>query len=487
MKRRYVFSIPFQIGLAFAASVAASGQTRQFLDAPVIKSDVPVQWNSSGKALQWLNGRGQPTEFATNTLFLSKGSVNVTYPRLNPLKIRATASTTAVADPAVATISKLIDAITTVVTTVAPPIPTPQNLANPMLKQQMMMAGNGSLAACDAQDSATTNLVILWNRLYTPVDPNETMGAKVAKWIGTIDTELNTGPGYLAVRDAADQIGNDAQAIATRITAINEAVARIHDCASNASATDRNLYIDADLSQSQNNSVVQQLTALKNTLTQLQTELQTGYAIDTSWVGANKKDFRINSTAILPTLELMQNVTVKVVSIDFKFDSTTGALAINNQDAGSVTFSVRRYSLLTPEIGTGAVFGTIKQPSYGTDKNAAGQTIVSRIPDSSISVSSSLMVNFVCHCSAGSLAPMLQMGTSVSKDLPALLIGGGLRLFGLGSGDISVSGGGMFAWVKDLQKLKPGDVINGTADINADLGYSSRPRTGAYFAILYKF
>ena len=40
---------------------------------------------------------------------------------------------------------------------------------------------------------------------------------------------------------------------------------------------------------------------------------------------------------------------------------------------------------------------------------------------------------------------------------------------------------------KDLQKLKPGDVINGTADITADLGYTSKPKTGKYFAILYKF
>jgi hypothetical protein len=310
----------------------------------------------------------------------------------------------------------------------------------------------------------------------------------VSGWIATIDNDLKTGPGDLAVRDAADQIGKDANVIAIRIAAINEAVDRVHTCAAGgATPEDQSLYIDADISQSQNSSVVQQLTALKNTLIQLQKELTATYAVDTRWVGTDRKEFRLNATAITPTPQQMQNVTVKVVSINFNYDPTSGSLTIANQDAGSVTFSVRRYSLLTPEIGTGAVFGTIKTPSYGTGKNAAGQTIVTKVPDNSISVNPSLMVNFVCHCSAGALAPMLQMGTSVSKDLPALLVGGGLRLFGLGSGDISISGGGMFAWVKDLQKLQPGDVITGTADITADLGYSAKPKLGAYFAVLYKF
>ena len=82
---------------------------------------------------------------------------------------------------------------------------------------------------------------------------------------------------------------------------------------------------------------------------------------------------------------------------------------------------------------------------------------------------------------------MFQIGAATSKDLPAILVGGGLRLFGLGKGDVAIGGGAMFAWFKDLQKLKVGDVVTGTTQIDTDLGYSSRPKLGGYFAIQYKF
>jgi hypothetical protein len=66
-------------------------------------------------------------------------------------------------------------------------------------------------------------------------------------------------------------------------------------------------------------------------------------------------------------------------------------------------------------------------------------------------------------------------------------MGAGLRLFGLSKGDVAVGGGAMFSWVKDLQKLRVGDVVSGTNDINTDLKFNSRPKVGGYFAIQYKF
>jgi hypothetical protein len=45
----------------------------------------------------------------------------------------------------------------------------------------------------------------------------------------------------------------------------------------------------------------------------------------------------------------------------------------------------------------------------------------------------------------------------------------------------------MLGWYKDLQKLKIGDVVAGTNDINSDLGYISTPKVGGYLAIQYKF
>jgi len=210
------------------------------------------------------------------------------------------------------------------------------------------------------------------------------------------------------------------------------------------------------------------------------------YGAEDKWIGAQSSDFQI-SDEIGPTFEKMQTVTVKVVSVTFKVDDASSALNISQQETASGTFSVRRYSLLTPEIGVGVVFGAIKQPKYGTDKNAQGQTIVARVPDTSLSIAPSVLVNFVCRCSTGALVPMFQLGAATSKDLPGILGGVGIRLFGLGKGDVAIGGGAMFGWVKDLQKLKSGDVVGGTKDIDADLGYSGRPKIGSYFVIQYKF
>lgn len=62
---------------------------------------------------------------------------------------------------------------------------------------------------------------------------------------------------------------------------------------------------------------------------------------------------------------------------------------------------------------------------------------------------------------------------------------GRFRLFGSAKGDISIGGGAMFARYKDLKTLKA--VVSGTKDIEADLGHVSRPKSGTYFAIQYKF
>src|SRR5208282_1688480 len=142
---------------------------------------------------------------------------------------------------------------------------------------------------------------------------------------------------------------------------------------------------------------------------------------------------------------------------------------------------------LAPEVGVGAVFGTVTAPVYGTAQNASGQTIVAKKPNTSLSVNPTVLVNFVCRCGTGLLTPMAQIGAAASKTTPAILLGGGIRLFGLSKGDVALGGGAMFAWVKDLQHLKVGDVIGGTNDINSDLGFSGLPKVGGYFAIQYKF
>jgi hypothetical protein len=168
-------------------------------------------------------------------------------------------------------------------------------------------------------------------------------------------------------------------------------------------------------------------------------------------------------------------------------DPNTAAISTDQQLGATVTFNVRKYAILTAEVGVGAVFGSITVPQYGTSTNSSGQTVVARVSSSSVSVNPTILTNFVCRCNTGLLTPMLQIGAAASKTLPAILVGGGVRLFGLGKGDVALGGGAMFAWYKDLQKLHVGDVVTGTQAIQSDLGFSSAPKIGGYVAIQYKF
>lgn len=279
------------------------------------------------------------------------------------------------------------------------------------------------------------------------------------------------------MRDSSESYGKIAKAAQDDWT-------KILHCADTAPPAQQGFYAAAALTDQAIR--IQQLVALQTATTQLADLLDQQYGAAIKWTGPSLTDFVI-SPEIAPTFSQMQNVTVKVASLTLKVDSVTSMISTDQQAAGSTTFSVRRYSPLTPEVGVGAVFGTIKQPTYGTGKDASGQTIVARAPTKSLSVNPTILANFVCRCGSGILVPMVQIGAATSKTLPAILLGGGVRLFGLGKGDVAIGGGAMFAWYQDLQRLKVGDVITGTNDINSDLGYISTPKVGGYFSLQYKF
>jgi hypothetical protein len=450
-------------------------QTRQFLDAPVVESRIRVRWNAAGKSMQWEADNREPYRaIQSDTLFLTKTSIYITYPQLNPLSVQATASAVAVDDPAYATITKLIDAITSVATTVAPTVPAapPPGAAPPVR------------AACSSARDDIHDLYVL---LYGPDTTADAVGKKVAAWSAAIDGAFKTGKsGPQAIADGVTAIKRDAATYQQYVDNSKKAWSAIQACVTSAAtpAAQQDLY--AAVSLDDQNPRIQQLTALVAAANSLADLLTKQYEPDEKWMSRDKTDYVI-SQEIGPTFAKMDTVTVKVMNITLKVDSTTSAVSTDQQLAGSATFNVRRYSSLTPEVGVGAVFGSIKQPKYGTGTNSAGQTIVVRESDTSLSVNPTILANFVCRCGTGLLVPMLQIGAATSKTLPAILAGGGLRLFGLGKGDVAVGGGAMFAWYKDLRTLQVGQVVSGTAAIDADLGYSSTPKVGGYFAIQYKF
>jgi hypothetical protein len=433
----------------------------------------------SGKDIQWeLDSDDTFRAFPAHGLFLTKSSVYVTYPQLNPLRVQATASAVAADDPAFATIKKLLDGITSVATTVAP------------------AAAPGLAAAAAAPVVSPCHAAVdnLNNALYGDTTSVTAIQAKVKGWIEAIDKSLQTKTGPESIQDAITSMRNDANGstgppaiigIKNNVDSATRQWNLVKDCGANPTtpAADA-LYIAANAGDP--HLRIEQLTVLIAAINDLANLLDKQFADTAKWTGPRTTDYKI-STEIAPTFDKMQTVTIKITTITLKVDTNTEALLTDQQAAGSVVFDVRKYGIFTPEIGVGAVFASVTVPQYGTAMNGSGQTVVSRTSTSSVSVNPTVLANFVCRCETGLLVPMLQVGAAASKTLPAILLGGGLRLFGLGKGDIGVGGGAMFAWYKDLNKLHVGDVVTGTSAIQSDLTFISSPKIGGYLSIQYKF
>ncbi len=230
---------------------------------------------------------------------------------------------------------------------------------------------------------------------------------------------------------------------------------------------------------------IEDLTKFIRTSEEIAKALELEFGLATRWKRTALVNY-IASEPLSPTFDQMQAVTVVFSSVALKLDADTGVLSTKLTELNTTAFTVRKYDPWAPEISAAVVFGTITRPEYGTSVNTAGQTVVADASSQTVSVSPSILVNFVSRW-GGRLRPMGQIGVAASRDVPAILTGAGIRLFSAGPGDIAISGGAMFAWYKDLQKLKIGSVVSGTADIEADKGFITTPKIGGYFALQYKF
>ncbi len=79
--------------------------------------------------------------------------------------------------------------------------------------------------------------------------------------------------------------------------------------------------------------------------------------------------------------------------------------------------------------------------------------------------------------------PAVQFGLTNSKDYPGFIIGGGLRFTYPRA--LSVVAGRLYTWYRDLEGLKVGDPVQGTADLESHLQRKSK--RASYFGIQYSF
>lgn len=460
---------------------------------------------------------------ADGVLLTASSPLIISYPRLNPLAVQASASTSEVDDPTQGAIAKLIEAIAGV-----PAIVRPESLAvispTPRAVQHMKSG------MCPAYLEVETHLRTIQEGLYNGLVSADGLKTSFDGWRNSIAVAIATQPGPDAVRGAMKGIDDylallkppldraakaivDIEKLASQHPLMTEArktydtlhadvvkrdkerpEAKVLEGREPELAVLRQLAAAADECASDSVTLASlirltnpegrlaQIRRLEKSVRELRTTLNDVYANDANWLNGTDYVLALDVTTVPQRL---RRVTVKAISIGI--DASDGALSVTRQDAASASFDVQPHSTFVPEIGVGATFGFVKRPKYGTGKDAAGQTVVTIAGDERVSVDPTVMLNLVPRGMYGAV-PMMQLGASVSKTSPAMFLGGGWRLPGTGTnGGVGVGVGLMLAWVKDLQKLHEGSVVTGTSDIEADLAFDPQPQPRFYLNLQYKF
>lgn len=359
----------------------------------MVTSELQVRWSDANKPIQWeADGKKPYRNLQTDSVFLTKRSIYVTYPRMNPLRLQATATLKPADDPSYAVLTKLIDAISTVATTVRPAAP-------------VAPAAPAAPAAGCSNPAGDFNR--LYDLLYGGEFSPERLTGSVKTWTESIDNAFAAKKGgHDAIAAGTAAIRTSARQYETAFEGANKLWQEIRQCAAGGGNP---LYSAVSLIDIEVR--LGRIKALTKAAEDLAQQLDKQFGAADRWTGIDDSDF-ILSDEVFPTFDKMQAVTLKVTKVEVQVDPATKALVVDKQDARSASFTVRKYSSFAPEIGAGAVFGTVKQPEYGTGTNAAGQTIVTRIEDTSLSVNPTILANFVCRCGMGLLAPMFQIGGS---------------------------------------------------------------------------
>ena len=507
------------------ASPSAAPATTTRSAARRMKSLVRVQL--SKKTLRYTldsesgDSLGQLLDGATFDTLLP---INVVYPRLNPLKVQASASVAAVDDPRAATIAKLIDGLSAIPSIVKPDSGAG---AGPTTKSLKMLSG-----ACPAYTEATKTVQAIEGNLFTSYATADSLGKAFKDWQNAIQHDLDQKlPGAVAVQSGVSAINGYASNLDTAIANAESALKDVdkHLATSTVTTPERAAYqafLDnlltplggdqkkIDETKARYKAQLDALSTKADDADECTTETQTLYALVrltnpesrlgqlrqlrktigdlaktlTDSYGAeaweNDNDY-VLTLDVTPTSDKAEEVTIKVVAIDATV--ADGSFQTTQTDAATAKFTVERYTSFTPEIGVGATFGFVTRPKYGTGKNAAGETVVTAAGQDRVSVDPTVMVNFVPTGISGA-APFIQLGASASKTSPAVFVGGGWKVPGTASDKgIAVGLGLMLAWVKDLQTLQINSVVTGTSQIDADMAFDPQPRPRFYFNLQYKF
>lgn len=132
----------------------------------------------------------------------------------------------------------------------------------------------------------------------------------------------------------------------------------------------------------------------------------------------------------------------------------------------------RKFKRFVPEVSGGALFTFIDYNTYGIQTDQTGDQVIAFTGKKELkNLKFSGMINYTCFIPNSDIHPFYQIGLAINSEIPTIATGLGIRSNLNGSRRFTISVGIASTWVKGLDKLKIGDKVNGSADLENDLKY----------------
>ncbi len=197
---------------------------------------------------------------------------------------------------------------------------------------------------------------------------------------------------------------------------------------------------------------------------------------------------------IIPSIPVKEGkiylYTFTIKQSGYRLSDKNEIVNIETKDVIKKTLRVRKFQRFVPEVSIGTAYTFFKYRNYGTTFDSAGLKtnnlfVASPTEDPVKNINITTMLNLNYYCPNSIVHPFYQLGVGINSGVPTLITGIGARSF-LGLKGISISLGFALTWIKELDKLKVGDKISGTEDIDKDLKYQvTSPKF--YFGIQHNF
>ena len=442
-----------------------------------------------GKSLEDKTNAANFLPVKDSTIYLIQGNgINLYMRPVNPLNYSYTGVSTLVVDPvreaatkALGSIGDILDkAIGTKTSTTTYKETKGQNFRG---EKTIKVRQVTTKIICPIFTSIKDTLELIKNRLEVDKKPITISLFKNLKDLDFID-EQETKDSIASIALQISKIDKHFQSIQLSIKDVKEEIKK-YDCTVPESYIAKYVFngVLDKLSAANNEQKkrLDNLTAVFNLVKKAQqTASKGGYASGLSWC------FQLNNA--LPADGKISIYDVSLKETGYKLSDDQEIVAAATKDKLKKTLRIREFNRFIPEVYVGTAFTFIKYNTYGTVTDATGQQFIGTPTENRLrNFNVVTMINFNYFIEKSDLHPFFQIGAGINTGIPAFLTGAGIRINSNGLKRLAVSGGIAMTWIKELDKLKVGDKISGTDDIEKDLQYQFTWPPKPYIALQYKF